>query len=103
MNILDENIPESQRQLLRSRRIRARQIGLDIGRKGMKDQEQIIPLLQALPRPVLLTRDLGFYDQSFCHKGYGIVCLPWPPMKPPPLSGVSFARRRLIRRQKGWE
>ena len=44
MNILDENVPESQRQLLRSWRIRVSQIGDDVGRKGMKD-EAIIPLL----------------------------------------------------------
>jgi hypothetical protein len=44
MNLLDENIPESQRQLLRSWRIRIRQIGDEVGRKGMKD-EAIIPLL----------------------------------------------------------
>lgn len=42
MNILDENIPESQRQLLRSWRIRVRQIGYEVGRQGMKD-ERIIP------------------------------------------------------------
>jgi len=34
MNILDENIPEGQRQLLRSWRIQAKQIGHDIGRQG---------------------------------------------------------------------
>jgi hypothetical protein len=47
MNLLDENIPESQRQLLRSWRIRVKQIGVDIGRQGMKDQEDIVPLLQS--------------------------------------------------------
>ena len=41
MNILDENIPESQRQLLRSWRIRVRQIGHEIGSPGMKDEEII--------------------------------------------------------------
>ncbi len=46
MNILDENVPESQRQLLRSWRIRVSQIGDDVGRKGMKD-EAIIPLLHS--------------------------------------------------------
>ena len=34
MNILDENIIASQRQRLRSWRIRVRQIGVDIARKG---------------------------------------------------------------------
>jgi hypothetical protein len=44
MNILDENINESQRQLLRSWRIRVRQIGVDSSRKGIQDDE-IIPFL----------------------------------------------------------
>ena len=34
MNILDENIIASQRQRLRSWRVRVRQIGVDIARKG---------------------------------------------------------------------
>ena len=35
MNILDEQIPESQRQLLRSWRVPIRQIGHDTGQKGL--------------------------------------------------------------------
>ena len=37
MNVLDENVPESQRTLLRHKRIAIRQIGVDLGRKGMND------------------------------------------------------------------
>ena len=51
MNILDENIINSQRLLLLDWRIPVRQIGFEIGRKGMQDAE-IIPLLhqqKALP------------------------------------------------------
>ena len=44
MIVLDENIPEDQRQLLRGWRVRAQQIGEEVGHKGMKD-DQIIPLL----------------------------------------------------------
>ena len=33
MNLLDENIPEHQRQLLRGWRVLVRQIGVDVGRK----------------------------------------------------------------------
>lgn len=36
MNVLDENIPDNQRQLLRSWRIHVRQIGHEVGRQGMK-------------------------------------------------------------------
>jgi len=46
VNILDENILESQRQLLAGWRVPVRQIGHDIGRKGLKDGEIIIVLLQ---------------------------------------------------------
>ena len=74
MNVLDENILESQRQLLRSWRIPVRQIGHDLGRKGMADDE-VIPFLLTLPRPTLFTRDLGFYDRSNCHARYCLVCL----------------------------
>jgi len=75
MNILDENIIESQRQLLRAWRVRHKQIGRGIGQKGMKDQEQIIPLLQSLVGPVLFTRDMGFYNWRLCHQKYCIAYL----------------------------
>lgn len=42
MIILDENFPESQRQLLRGWRVPLRQIGYEVGRKGMQD-EKILP------------------------------------------------------------
>ena len=74
MNVLDENILESQRQLLRSWRIPVRQIGHEIGRKGLQDEE-IIPLLLTLRRPTLFTRDLGFYTRSLCHARYSLVIL----------------------------
>jgi len=74
MNILDENIPEGQRQLLRSWRIQAKQIGHDIGRQGMKDEE-IIPFLHQLRHTTFLTRDLGFYDRHLCHANYCLVIL----------------------------
>lgn len=74
MNVLDENILESQRQLVRSWRIPVRQIGHELGRKGMQDEE-IIPFLLTLRRPTLFTRDLGFYSQSLCHAHYSLVIL----------------------------
>lgn len=72
MIVLDENIPEDQRLLLRSWRIRAYQVGRDVGRAGIKD-EQIIPLLLKLRRPTFFTRDLGFFDVKLCHARYGMV------------------------------
>ena len=74
MNLLDENIPESQRQLLRSWRIPVRQIGHEVGRAGTKDAE-IIPLLHRLGRVTLFTRDLGFYDRRLRHASYCIAIL----------------------------
>ena len=74
MNILDENIIESQRRLLRSWRVGIRQIGHDVGRRGMKDQE-IIPFLHQLRRPTFFSRDTDFYDHNLCHARYCLVYL----------------------------
>jgi hypothetical protein len=74
MNILDENIPEDQRQLLRGWRIRVRQIGQEVGWPGMQDEE-IIPLLHRVESSTFFTRDIGFYRRPLCHSHYCIVCL----------------------------
>lgn len=74
MNVLDENIVESQRQLLRGWRIPIRQIGHELGRAGMLDDE-VIPLLRRLRHPAFFTRDLRFYDAKNRSVKYCIVCL----------------------------
>ncbi|MBM4255794.1 MAG: hypothetical protein FJ147_07845 [Deltaproteobacteria bacterium] len=74
MNILDENVLEDQRQLLRQWRVPVRQIGQDIGRKGMQD-ENIIPFLLTLRRPTFFTSDFDFYDRRLCHAQYCLVCI----------------------------
>jgi hypothetical protein len=74
MNILDENIPKSQRELLAGWRIKVQQIGVNIGRKGMLDEE-IIPLLQTLRRPTFFTRDEDFHERNLCHVRYCLVYL----------------------------
>lgn len=74
MNVLDENISDSQRQLLRSWRIQVSQIGHEIGRQGIKD-EAIIPLLHQLHSVTFFTRDIGFYNYHLCHANYCLVCL----------------------------
>ena len=74
MNLLDENVPESQRVLLRSRRLALQQIGRDVGRSGMKDDE-IIPLLHQLDKPTFFTLDSDFYDRQLCHNRYCLVHL----------------------------
>jgi hypothetical protein len=75
MNILDENVPDEQRTLLERWRIRVKKIGQDVGRQGMKDQNEVIPLLHSLRRPVLFTCDLGLYSPRFTHRGYCIACI----------------------------
>jgi hypothetical protein len=74
VNILDENIIDGQRRLLNSWRIPVRQIGYEIGRKGMKDRE-IIPFLHQLNQPTFFTRDDDFYERRLCHAGYCLVYL----------------------------
>jgi hypothetical protein len=89
MILLDENIPESQKQLLKAWRLKPRQIGGEIAKKGVKD-EAIIPLLHRLRDVVLCTRDLGFYRPGLCHPHYCIVCLDVGPFE-----SASFIRRVL--------
>jgi hypothetical protein len=55
MNILDEDIGLNQRRSLESRKIHFRQIGVEIGRSGMKDRNEVIPLLHQLKRPTFFT------------------------------------------------
>ena len=93
MNILDENIIASQRQRLRSWQIRVRQIGVDIARKGLQDEE-IIPCLYHLRRPTFFTGDRGFYRREVCHRQYGIVCLEVAPEE------VAIFVRRVLRHSR---
>jgi hypothetical protein len=74
VNVLDENIITAQRLLLRSWRIPIRQVGYDIGRRGIQDEE-ILPFLLQLPRPTFFTRDADFYDRWLCHARYCLVYL----------------------------
>ncbi len=90
MNILDENIPRSQRLLLESWGIRVKQIGVDIGHKGLQDEE-IIPLLHSLRQPTFLTRDDDFYDRQLGHAGYCLVYLAVGKYE------AAFFARRLLR------
>ena len=75
MNILDENIVATQRELLRSWRVHFRRLGSEVGRVGMKDRSEIIPLLHILRRPTFFTRDHDFYKADLGHSGYRLVFL----------------------------
>lgn len=72
MNVLDENILDGQRDLLRKWGIHFRQIGREIGRQGMKDDE-IIPFLYTLRNPTLFTIDADFYKRHLRHARYCLV------------------------------
>ncbi len=74
MNLLDENIIASQRELLRSWNVSVRQIGFDFEQSGL-DDEQIITLLHRHRRVTFVTRDLGFFERHLCHSRYCIACL----------------------------
>jgi hypothetical protein len=74
VNVLDENIPASQRQLLIGWGLHVQQVGLDWGRAGMLD-EQIVPQLIQSSRPTFFTRDEDFFDHRLCHQGYCLVYL----------------------------
>jgi hypothetical protein len=89
VNILDENVPDEQRELVRQFGIRIRQIGREVGRLGMQDEE-IIPLLLALRRATLFTHDTDFSDPGLCHPSYCIVYLN---VRQPEIA--SFVRRVL--------
>ena len=91
MNVLDENIPASQRQLLENWRIRPRQIGFNIGRRGLQDDE-IIVFLQQLRRSTFFTRDEDFYDRRLAHAKYALVYLAVEKHE------VAHFVRRLLRR-----
>jgi hypothetical protein len=70
--VLDENILDCQRLLLIAWRLPARQIGVDLGRKGMKDEE-IVVLLRGIRNATFFTRDAGFYAPNLRHSSYCIV------------------------------
>jgi hypothetical protein len=74
MIVLDEEVAESQRMLLRRWRLRVSQIGVDLGAKGIKD-DAVVLLLHQLHRPTLFSRDAGFYQRSRVHPDYCIVYL----------------------------
>lgn len=74
MNVLDEHIPEEQRERLNSWDIPIHQIGYNVSRKGIQD-EAIIPLLHRLRRPTFFTLDFGFHRRELCHVRYCLVCM----------------------------
>lgn len=81
MNILDENIVVSQRKLLDEWKIHFRRIGGAVGWLGMKDGEDVIPLLHHLKKPTFFTRDQDFYHPKLRHAKYCLVFLDVEPQE----------------------
>ena len=73
MNLLDENVRDDQRTLLRQWRIPFRQIGKELSRSGIQD-DNLLPLLHRLKRPTFFTQDEDFFKRHLCHPAY---CLVW--------------------------
>jgi hypothetical protein len=78
VNILDENFPEDQRDLLRGWHISCRQIGYEISTFGTQDAD-IIPLLHRIGRVTFFTQDQDFFEAGLCHPRY---CLVWLDITP---------------------
>jgi hypothetical protein len=76
--------------LLESWRIRPRQIGFNVGRRGLQDDE-IIVFLQQLRRSTFFTRDEDFYDKQLVHAKYALVYLAVEKLE------VAYFVRRLLR------
>lgn len=93
MNVLDENIDEPQRQRLETWKIHVRQVGIELGKLGMDDRQEIIPLLHALRHPTFFTRDHDFYHPWLRHPGYCLVYLDVRPDE-----AAQFIRRFLRHR-----
>lgn len=75
MNILDEDISAPECARLRTYKLHFRQIGGVIGNSGMKDREEILPLLHRLKHPTFFTLDHGFYHPTLLHQRYCLVFL----------------------------
>ena len=74
MLVLDENLPESQRQKLRDWRVRFRTIGREIALSGTID-ENLVAVLHRLPNATFFTLDRDFYRLDWRHVRYCIVWL----------------------------
>lgn len=89
MNLLDENIPTEQRDLLRAWGVHCRVIGQDIAQLSIGD-DNIIVLLHGLKSTTLFTRDEDFFKRELCHPAYGLVWLDLAPEE-----AAMFVRRFL--------
>jgi hypothetical protein len=74
MLVIDENLPASQRQLLRKWSVRYRAVGVEIAAPGTRD-ENLIPVLHQLAAPMFFTLDRHFFRADWAHACYGLAWL----------------------------
>jgi hypothetical protein len=74
MLVLDENLPAGQLRLLRSWRIRFRQVGVDVAASG-SDDAALLPVFHHLPQPTFFSLDNDFYRPDWAHGRYSLVWL----------------------------
>jgi len=72
VNVLDENVPRDQADLLRQWGVSFRSISRDLGYQDI-DDDDIRPLLLRLKKLTLLTRDEDFFRRDFAHPRYSLV------------------------------
>lgn len=78
MIVIDENIVRGQRERLFDLKVHFSQIGFEIGWSGMKDHNDVIPLLHTLSCPTFFTSDMDFYKTGLRHAEYCLVFLDIP-------------------------
>jgi hypothetical protein len=88
--LLDENMDRKVLMILRSW-ITVGQIGHEVGRPGMQDEEIIPGLLLQLKRTTLLTQDERIYNRERPHAAYCLVIVP----ELSPLEIADLVRRLL--------
>ena len=74
MFVIDENVSELEVLRLRKAGIRVRLIGDEVARIGDAD-ENLLPILLKLKKPVLFTQDKDFFQFKWLHTDYALVWL----------------------------
>ncbi|MBI4657614.1 MAG: hypothetical protein HY735_01985 [Verrucomicrobia bacterium] len=74
MFLIDENVSELEVLRLRNAGIRVRLIGDEVASIGTFD-ENLLPVLRRLKRPVFFTQDEDFFQFRWLHADYALVWL----------------------------
>src|ERR1043165_6778428 len=74
MFVMDENVSELEVSRLRKAGIRVRLIGDEVARSGYSD-ENLLPILHQLKRPVVFTHNEDFFQFKWVHADYASIWL----------------------------